>query len=66
MPDLPRILVYGGKNEQAESLASVLAGRFAPVRASQMEEALQLLRGGWTPRAKFDEAQQALSQEHTR
>ena len=45
MPDLPRILVYGGKNEQAESLAAVLAGRFAPVRASQMEEALQLLRG---------------------
>jgi CheY-like chemotaxis protein/GAF domain-containing protein len=37
--------VYGGKNEQAESLAAVLAGRFAPVRASQMEEALQLLRG---------------------
>ncbi len=46
MPDLPRILVYGGKNEQAESLAAVLAGRFAPVRASQMEEALQLLRSG--------------------
>ena len=44
MPDLPRILVFGGKNEQAESLTAALAGRFIPVRASGMEEALQLLR----------------------
>ncbi len=46
MSDLPRILVYGGKSEQAESLVSALAGRFVPVRANCMEDALPLLRGG--------------------
>jgi CheY-like chemotaxis protein/PAS domain-containing protein len=43
--DLPRILVYGGKSEQAESVMAGLAGRFIPIRASGMEEALQQLRG---------------------
>jgi CheY-like chemotaxis protein/PAS domain-containing protein len=43
--DLPRILVYGGKSEQAESVMAALAGRFVPIRASAMEEALQQLRG---------------------
>jgi CheY-like chemotaxis protein/PAS domain-containing protein len=43
--DLPRILIYGGKNEQAESVMAGLAGRFIPIRASGMEEALQQLRG---------------------
>jgi len=46
VPDLPCILVYGGKSEQAESLVDALKDRFRPVRASQMEEALSLLRGG--------------------
>ena len=45
MPDLPRILVYGTSN-QAESLTAALEGRFVPVRADGMEEALRLLRGG--------------------
>jgi CheY-like chemotaxis protein/PAS domain-containing protein len=45
VPDLPRILVYG-TSEQAESLTAALEGRFAPVQADGMEEALQLLRGG--------------------
>jgi len=37
--------VFGGKNEQAESLSAALADRFVPIRAAGMEEALQLLRG---------------------
>ncbi|MGE5191614.1 MAG: GAF domain-containing protein, partial [Deltaproteobacteria bacterium] len=45
MPDLPRILVYGGKSEQAESMVAALAQRFVPVRAAVMEEALRQLRG---------------------
>ena len=45
MLDLPRILVYGGKTEQAESLAAAMEGRFLPIRAERMEDALELLRG---------------------
>jgi CheY-like chemotaxis protein len=45
VPELPRILVYGGKSEQAESMVAALADRFVPVRAAGMEEALQKLRG---------------------
>jgi CheY-like chemotaxis protein len=45
VPDLPRILVYGGKSEQAESLAAAMEGRFLPIRAERMEDALELLRG---------------------
>ena len=45
MPDLPRILVYGGKSEQAEALAGALEGQFLAVRAERMEDALELLRG---------------------
>jgi CheY-like chemotaxis protein/PAS domain-containing protein len=45
VPDLPRILIYGGKSEQAESLAVAMEGRFLPIRAERMEDALELLRG---------------------
>jgi len=43
VPESPRILVYGGKAEQAESLARALADRFTPVRVTGMEEALEVL-----------------------
>lgn len=44
MADLPRILIFGGANGQAQSLATAMQGQFHPVRAERMEEALQLLR----------------------
>lgn len=44
MAELPRILIFGADSEQAQSLASAIEGRFMPVRAECMEDALRLLR----------------------
>ena len=46
MSTLPRVLIYGGPGDQAESLAKALHGRYQPIRAESMGQALQLLRGG--------------------
>ena len=41
---LPRILVYGGPGDRANSLTRALKETFSPIRAESIEQALQLLR----------------------
>jgi len=41
---LPRILIYSHNADRAEELARELDGRYQPVQAANMEEALRLLR----------------------
>ncbi len=44
MAALPRILVFGGGDEQAQAAAAQLVGGYEPIRAAGMESALQMLR----------------------
>lgn len=46
MSELPKILVFGGDEAQAQSVVEGLRASSAPVRAKCMDDALQLLRRG--------------------